>query len=231
MSHYAVAIFADSPRDEAFDELMDPYSENDQRYFIFEPVSDDEILRHWEKFKAQNPSWKYSDWLNECYTLRDGRYGHWYNPNGYYDYYTLNGRDYMYDPLPDVYARYVATDSIPYFYKKSELNWFDAGENANDEAYWRKSWDECVKDGDGLYGGKYYLERYKTEDQYVKEMMRPCMPYAFVTPDGKWHAPGRVGWFACSDETAESMDAYYAEWIDFIKNAPDCYVSIADCHI
>lgn len=226
MSHYAVAIFADSPRDEAFDELMDPYSENDERYFIFEPVSDDELLQHWEKFKAQNPSWKYSDWLNECYTLRDGRYGHWYNPYGYYDYYALDARAYMYHPLPGF------QDKHEDFFRKSEIDWF-AKDPDNDfsEQEWREKWREYSTRGHGLCTPEYYHERYQTEEQFVAEMMRPWLPYAFVTPDGKWHAPGRVGWFACSDETAESMDAYYAEWIDFIKNAPDCYVSLADCHI
>ena len=227
MSHYAVALFANDPND--FDNLMAPFDETDENFFIFEPVSDEEMLNQWEKFKKQNPAWLYSDWLKATYTLRDNTYGNWYNPHGYYDYYVIDGKDYMYDLLPEAEQRF-EKDGWPEFYHKSDLDWF-SGSDEHPGSYWRKQWRVYSKDGDGFFSEKYYLERYVTEEQYVKEMMRPAVPYAFVTPDGKWHAPGRVGWFALSDETAESQDAYWEEWCDFIINAPDCYVSILDCHI
>ena len=208
---------------------MDPYDESNEAHFVFEPVPDEDILQAWERFRQVNPSWTYSDWLSQHYTERDGRYGDWYNPQGYYDYYTIGGKDYMYDPLPDAQKR-VKQEGWPTFFRKSELDWF-APSNDHDEAYWRKRWREYSRDGDGFLSKDYYLERYVTEDQFVKEMMRPVTPYAFVTPDGVWHAPGRVGWFAMSDETAESQDTYWMEWCDFIRNAPDCYVTILDCHI
>lgn len=227
MSHYAVAVFADSPDD--FSRLMVPYDEDNEDYFVFEPVTDEQILQGWEEFKRQNPAWSYSNWLDEFYTLRDGKYGHWYNPHGYYDYYAIDGKSYMYDPLPEASQRF-DDDDWNGFYRKSELDWFDTSDG-HDETYWRELWHTYSTEGDGIFSKQYYLERFGTEDQYIKEMMRPSVPYAFVTPDGKWHAPGRVGWFACSDETAESQDAYWDEWCNFIRNAPDCYVTILDCHI
>lgn len=227
MSHYAVALFADSPCD--FDRLMAPYNESDEKYFVFEPVSDEEILAGWEKFKQQNPAWSYSDWLQSVYTLKDNQYGNWYNPNGYYDYYSLDGKSYLFDLLPEARARYDA-DEHPLFYHKSDMDWF-APSTEHGESYWRGRWREYSRNGDGFYNEKHYLTRFENEDQYVKEMMRPFTPYAFVTPDGAWHAPGTVGWFALSDETKDSMDAYYDEWCKFIREAPDCFVSILDCHI
>ena len=56
-------------------------------------------------------------------------------------------------------------------------------------------------------------------------------PYAFITPDGKWHAPGTVGWFATSDDTPESREAYLREWIAWIESDENPYVNFVDCHI
>lgn len=231
MSHYAVAVFCDTPASMEFDRLMEPFNEQDEKYFIFDPVSDEEIAERWDKFHKDNPSWEYSSWLDTMFHSQDGKLGYWYNPHAAYDYYTLNGKDYLFDPLRSALEE--AGDDFPYFWKKSQIDWFKIPEDMEkyDEAFWAKIWAKYSENGDGFYSDKYYRERFGTKQQFIKEMMRPTIPFAFVTPDGKWHAPGNMGWFACSDETAESMDAYWEEWCDFIKNAPDCYVSILDCHI
>ena len=113
--------------------------------------------------------------------------------------------------------------------KKSDYDWYKNKPLSAKKL--REKWKEYSVNGDGWYKADYYLRRYGTEQQFIEEMRRPPVPYAFVTPDGVWHAPGRVGWFAMSDETAESMNKYYKEWCDFIDNGPDCYVSLVDCHI
>lgn len=56
-------------------------------------------------------------------------------------------------------------------------------------------------------------------------------PYAFVTPDGVWHSPGTVGWFATSDDTKESRARYDEEWKEYINNNDNPYVSFVDMHI
>lgn len=230
MSHYAVAVFCNTPIAAEFDKLMEPFSEQDEKYFIFEPVTDEYLAERWEEFHAMNPSWEYERWLNDMFHLRNGQYGHWYNPNAKYDYYSLDGKSYLYDPTAEALRAH--DNEYPSFWKKSELDWFALDEDHKGPAFWRKHWRDYSENGDGvLYSGSYYEKRFGSEEQFVKEMMRPTVPYAFVTPDGVWHAPGNIGWFACSDETAETMDAYWEEWCDFIKNAPDCYVSLLDCHI
>ena len=229
MSHYALAVFADRPED--MDTLLDPYDENNKDEFVFEPVDDEEILREWAKFHEQNPAWKYGDWLLQMYTLRDGRYGHWYNPHGYYDYYTHGGRDYLFEIRPEVLKRCEEDGNWPEFFRKSDYEWFANDDPDDREEELRKEWREYIENGDWFHSAKFYAQRFGTEDHYVEEMLRPTMPYAFVTPDGEWHAPGRVGWFGVSDDTYESQTAYYNAWRKFITEAPDCYVSLVDCHI
>jgi len=232
MSHYAVAVFSDSPDDMSFDALLAPYSETDEAYFVFEPESEEEIRRHWERFVKDNPRWTYRDFLKEMYDERDGRCGHFHNPDAKWDWYTLDGKEYMYDLLPAESERLKdRVEPWPDHFLKSQVDWFRQDEDQLSDDDLRKRWERLIEDGELIWSGKYFLERYGNVEQYIREMRRPKMPYAFITPDGEWHAPGTMGWFAISDETAESMDAYAKEWEDFIRNAPDCYVSIVDCHI
>ena len=231
MSHYAVAVFCDSPDDTSFDELLRPYNEADEAYFVFEPVSQDEINARWMKFHEQNPNWKRSEWQKEFYTERDGKFGHWHNPNAKWDWYTLDGRDFAFDEKPEV-SKALDAGTLDFHgrFLKSQLDWEKADDQPSD-AECRSCWRRYVAEGDGFYNAEYYKRRYGTEDQYVKEMMQPTIPYCFVTPDGKWHSPGEVGWFGYSDESADTWNSYADEWFDFIRNAPDCYVSLVDCHI
>lgn len=224
MSHYALAVFCDRQNDEAFFDLLTPYSENNEDEFVFVPVSDEEIKKEWVDFKKNNPSWTPANWLKDSYHYdkKTDRFGNYYNPHGYYDYYTIDGRDCGAELKNGVEWKRR--------FRKSDYDWFRKPSDEDVEDY-EKQWETYSKDGDGWYKAEYYQENYKTKEQYVKEMTRPWIPYAFVTPDGVWHAPGRVGWFAMSDDTAETRDKYWQEWTDFINNAPDCYVSIFDCHI
>lgn len=228
MSHYALAVFSTKPNLEAFDELLIPYDENNENFYVFEPVDQSVIGEKWKKFHKQNPKWTAEHYLNAMwhYDKASGSFGYWSNPNAMYDYYTIGGKDYIFETLD-----HAETDT---FRKKSEIDWFrlDLDEPLADRlAHLCKEWEKRSVEGDGLFAPEYYIERYGDCDTYVEEMLRPVTPYAFITPDGKLHAPGRVGWFGMSSETAETERAYFKEWCDFIKNAPDCYVTICDCHI
>ena len=98
-------------------------------------------------------------------------------------------------------------------------------------SFWERFIEDENEDGyPSIFSRQYYLERFKTKEQYVKEMGR-TIPYAFITPDGEWHAPGKMGWFACSDETAEDNDRYTDEWDAYLRSDSNPYVSIVDCHV
>ena len=226
MSHYAVAVFS---YDRDFDRLLKPYDEADESYFVFEPVDYKDILSDYKNFKKHNPKWTLDQYIdNFKYFEKDGQWGYLHNPQGYWDWYSLDGKDYLFDLKEDAEFE----DGI-WDYKKSDYNWYPDCEQDKKDA--EEFWDDFIgKDAiaqpPGLWNKQYFLDRYKTKEQYVKESGR-TVPYAFITPDGVWHSPGRVGSFAISDETAEDWDRYVKEWDAWIASDEDPYVSLVDCHI
>lgn len=225
MSHYAVAVFADDPYD--FDRLLAPYNESNKEYYEFVEVPFEQIKQEYEEFKKQNPKWTSRMYLKEFGYIKEGdKWGKRYNPHGYWDWYTLDGRDGLFERKPEF------EDNDDEYLRKSMLDFFAEDEEA--VAYANEFWQRYIvneeSDIPGWYDAQYYLDRYKTRKQFVKESS-VTVPYAFITPDGVWHAPGQVGWFAISDETAESWNDYYDEWVAFINSEGDPYVSLVDCHI
>ena len=227
MSHYAVAVFANSPRE--FDLLLEPYSEQDETYYTFHPVKNEDELkkRFEEKIAPINPGLTYSEWLEDegYYRNELGILGYSCNDNAKWDWYTLDGRDYMYE---------LKSDAVPEedgSYRKNDYIYEDDSSLEEAEDFWEKYvLGKAPQEYYRLYKPEYYLERYGTKEQYLKEA-KFSGPYAFVTPDGVWHAPGNVGWFACSDETAEEKNKYMDERNTYIASEDNPYVSFVDCHI
>lgn len=80
---------------------------------------------------------------------------------------------------------------------------------------------------------EYMRERFPTEEEYIKRATA-FSTYAVVTPDGRWHAPGDMGWWGMSSETSEDERAWELSYYDrFIKPAVEnnWYLVIVDCHI
>ena len=179
MSHYAVAVFSNTPY--GFDQLLDPYDEEAHfQRFVADP---EEVQKKYAEFLIRNPSWEelgFDYYLQEFGYKREGNeIVQYYNPNAKWDWYTLDGKDYMFN------------------LKKG-----------------------AAADESGCYRKKDY--------KYPKNSMAP---YAFITPDGEWHAPGTVGWFAMDDSTEETMAAYNKQWRKYVDNDDNPYVSFVDCHI
>lgn len=180
MSHYAVAVFANKIDD--FENLLDPYDENAH---LVPHLRDEAKLRQdYEKFLIENPSWEqlgFEYYLEQFgYRRENGQIYSYFNPKAKWDWYALDGRDYMYK---------LKSDAIP----------------DNDFFVYRKN------DYD------YTTGEYK--------------PYAFVTPDGVWHSPGDVWFFACDTSTEESRKKHDDEWTAYIDSQDNPYVSFVDCHI
>ena len=230
MSHYAVAVFSYENTEKAFHDMLAPYSENNKDYFVFEQVTQKEIDEKWKKFHQQNPKWKYVDYLKEMFKKQDGKYGYYYNPHAKWDWYTLDGRDYLFGPKDKVKKAIRKAGVWPQFLKKSEINWKHNADAPSKKTI-KKKWKLLTEQNDDQAMKDYYLKTYGTEEKFMESELETTIPYAFVTPDGAWHAPGVVGWFGTSDDTEESWKTYKGIWENFIKNGPDCYVSLVDCHI
>ena len=228
MSHYAVAVFSDSPH--GFDALLEPYAEDS--HFTRHVMDETELRERYARFLEQNPSWAelgFDGWLEDSGYEREGdEIVAYYNDDSKWDWYTLGGRDYMFDPKPGE-----EPDENGH-YRKNQIDFAQA--DPEETAAALKFWQDYVVDGkepEGfvMYKREYYLDRYKTAEQYAKEMTG-TRPYAFVTPDGVWHSPGTVGWFALDDSTDDSMNRYIEEWNAYISDlSVNPYVSMVDCHI
>ena len=82
-----------------------------------------------------------------------------------------------------------------------------------------------------LYSPKYYLDLYGDKENYARQMSE-FSTYAYLTEDGVWHEPGRMGWFGCSDQTRDTRDVYRRDFRrDVIEADPELYLTIVDCHI
>ena len=231
MSHYCVAVFSNTGSSDAFDELLAPYSEIDESYYEFIPTEKD-VNALYAEFKEKNPESTASleEYLADSrnYIQEDGVWGYRRNPNAKWDWYTLDGKDYLYNTKEgeglgdECFYRKSQIDFSDYDVEKDGIfwDWYVDGKPLPDGVEMREPW----------YKREYYLERYGTKEQYLKESASKA-PYAYVTPDGVWHAPGDVGWFGVSDETAEAMNAHIDEWKAFLASAEDPYVSFVDCHI
>lgn len=227
MSHYAVAVFSN---DGDFDSLLAPYNEHDPNYYVFEPIPYGKIVERFERFKEHNPRWTLEKYIKEFKLFqKDGEWGYEHNPRGYWNYYSLDGKDYLFDLKKGAKCE----EGGPGYYRKNDYNWYPDDKEAREDA--REFWDDFIgpdalAEPPGPWSKQYFLDRYKTKEQYIKEASR-TIPYAFITPDGVWHAPGRVWYFAMSDESADDSDRYAAEWDTWLESDANPYVSIVDCHI
>lgn len=224
MSHYTVAVFADDPRD--FDRLLAPYNESDEAYFEFHPVGRNSLI---EDYKKDPKDCDFETWLKKAgYCIdENGQTGYMCNPNAKWDWYTLDAREYLYKLKPG------ETEDARGFHRKNQYIYEDP---LCDEEERRAFWQNYVIDGieqdpPQLWKPEYYIRRYGTFDQYLRRC-KSMAPFAFVTPDGQWHAPGTVGWFAVDDTNADSNQAYLDEWDAYITDeTTNPYVSFVDCHI
>lgn len=187
MSHYRVAVFSDSPDTWSFEKLLEPFDEANGKYFEFIPISED-TEKHYLDYYTEHPDIaasfeEYLTALGYIIDVKSGMLGYMANPNAKWDWYSLDGGDWMFN-----LKRGIKYDDDFHGYRKKDYR---------------------------------YTVRGKVEN----------IPYAFLTPDGKWHAPGNVGWFGMSDDTEESMKEYKKEWLAYIDGDDNPYVHFVDCHI
>ena len=93
MSHATVLVIL--KKDDDLNEVMAPYDENNEDAFEFEDRTEELLECYEEDIKeAEERGESVSSVLVDSwgYTEKDGRFGSFYNPQGYWDWFTVGGR-------------------------------------------------------------------------------------------------------------------------------------------
>ncbi len=201
-------------------------------------ANDQEKLKTYtdEDYYEEKRQWWEDDMVNENGDLLST-----YNPDSKYDYYVVGGRwenslkvkEDKLSEYPDNHKGYV--DSA----KVSDVDFFyvDPVSAVNSGRFWDITVEGApLKEGEeepfSLYNKDYYLERYKTRDNFIKTV-NSFRTYAILTPDSKWHEPGQMGYWGMNDASVEdevNFDKNYFNILD-LEKYKDCYITVIDCHI
>lgn len=240
MSHFTVAVFTE-PNGKTLEELLAPFDENIEmeRYILY---TKEELI---EKGKLEIEEYA----TNGCYAeyLKD--------PIKYEeDCKNECHLNYIKNVFPlklkwtneEIYQ-----DQIKY-YDEEEIG--ENGEvystyNPNSKWDWYQiggRWSGLLKLKDGAFG-KMGERSWATKDDDIAEdmvdmakvrdvdweSMNDFITYAVITPDGKWHSKGEMGWFGFSSESKNEAELWKQTYKqNFIDTAnPEWTITIVDCHI
>ncbi|WP_373266199.1 hypothetical protein [Hungatella hathewayi] len=162
---------------------------------------------------------------------RDGNLISIYNPNPKYDWYEIGGR---WSDLLELKRKNKKGNPIKVNQAKIKDINFEPNEETYKEAL--EFWENYVEGknpsashaGYLLYKPEYYLEKFKTKENYAKETA--CFKtYAVITPDGEWHEEGEMLMFGVSTNEEEGWVANYKK--RFLDNNENLMITIVDCHI
>ena len=248
MSHYLVGVIIDDVTDvkEAVIEVLAPYDENIKvKPYIYK--TKEELIANGkarkEKYSKETDIQDYmKPYLEattdeELYELEiedleedeldtDGNELSTYNPKSKWDWWQIGGRftgeDYiqlkdfvLYDKLSDKELA-LHTRAWESFCGKRELD---------------KEDEEAIFGGFRMWNNQYYIERYGTFDNYIREITSN-IPYAFVDKNG-WYERGSMGWWGCDNATVDSINDYmeFAEQYFRAEENQNKYIVFVDCHI
>lgn len=165
-----------------------------------------------------------------------------YNPKSKWDWYSLGGRWSGSILLKDGKEGVVGDSGLMDSHANRGDKWVDQArfqdidwaqmERIQRQKGHEANWDKFAIEGDGIYRAEYYIEKYKTKEEYVR---RSCQfsTFAVLTPDGIWHEAGEMGWFGMSSETHEENQEWETIYSKYFldKREPSDLISIVDCHI
>ena len=254
MSHFTVGVITRDPCN--VDYLLRPYDENGTDYYIKELYMSKEDYIN--SYKNEHPDTTLTDeqiyeTANDMYTgvEEDGIYDY-YNPDAKWDWYEIGGRwpnslkvkkdaqfnmggHYGKMGTPEGKGRYRWVDAAPL----CEIEW-DLMNTISPEQKKKASefWDKYVLNQDPNYDAKfaykreYYLDRYKTKEEYIKRT-NIFTTHDLLVEDRGWITVGDMGWFGCDDSTYDSETNYIKQFYDIVK-APgyqNYWFVVVDCHI
>lgn len=163
---------------------------------------------------------------DEGYKPYGDRVGYWHNEKAKWDWWVIGGRwSGYFDGANTINVKDYDTAIDKECYNKKLQEWkeWEAGKEFSfDENY-----------DFAFYKPEYLKSLYKNAETYARFKATPWMR-AIVTPDGKWHEVGEMGWWGCSDETGEDL----LDWVDHFAERfilpysnGDYEITAVDCHI
>lgn len=224
MSHFTVGVLVDR-KGKKLEELLAPYQENNKgdcpkEYLEFKDYTD-EVLESYDDHKEE---YKDLDTFAKEYhgyekNQETNKYGYWENPNAKWDWYEVGGR----------WSNMILTKSgikVDYAMLK-DIDWSCMKARAKKNA--EKTWDSNPQGIERYFSGIYKND---TRESFIKRQSE-FATYAVITPDGKWHSKGDMGWFGISSEGKDDSTKWADNFYDaFIKDADqELILVIVDCHI
>lgn len=231
MSHYAVAIFHRPEQD--IEDLLAPYSENlevDPYIKFTRQEAIDYARKYYRDYQHKSDDECYAAVAAGCELDDDGNILSTYNPDSKWDWYQEGGR----------WSGMLKRKSDGELVNEGRVGDLIFGISQDEYDYALRFWDVVVdhkpaepgEDFHTFYKEEYYREYYGDRETYARHCAQ-FSTFAVITPDGKWHEKGEMGWFGCSSETpeqAKDWEDHYEE--RFIKAAaPNLFITIVDCHI
>lgn len=233
MSHFGVLVIHDENTD--IEELLAPYEESLKvaPYQVFtRQEAIDFVRKKYPKFKKSTDEecWNY---LAEHYEAdKDGNLFDDSNPNAKWDYW-------------DTEEEWLNILRLKNGEMVNSAKLKDIDFSSDPEEYQRalRFWDIVVEDkplkpgeekGLPMYYWKpeVYKELYGDRETFAK-LKSSFTTFAVITPNGIWHEPGTMGWWAMDNGTPES---HYKWERDFYKNFiegenEEMIFTMVDCHI
>ena len=214
MSHYLVAVIRDTEKSLSLEDMMAPYDE-EVKVAPYVDLTKTEIINKVKEIQRRALE-------KETFLEGDSIIRSISSDEEYYDYYRNEWyEDGWYDEDGNLLTTYNPN---------SKWDWYDVGGRWNGVLRIK---DEFVYEELGevpVEGEKYYTNSAPIGHLDLTDFINT---YAVVTPDGRWHEPGKMGWFGISYASKEDEASWDEGFYDrFIRNAnPEWEITIVDCHI
>lgn len=247
MSHFSVAVLSTSP--DEVESLLEPYYESTDNSDYLELIPAEESM---DEIRAQYAQEKQPDETLEHFISR--YYGYTYNeeldecsyicnPNAKWDWWMIGGRwEDMLVLKPNCVGYRTEGRLVVNGGHCDQALLRDVDLSMDQEAYDKAArfW-EIVVEGDSVrddenpddfhaYRKEYYLTQFGDKHTYAADCAA-FSTWALVTPDGEWRQKGEMGWFGMSDATCESRADFAAQLEAALKENPDLWITVVDCHI
>ena len=244
MSHFTVLV-VDTNNEKSVDEWMEPFYEGLEK----DRISDWGVQDTLKYLKDHNVDFPY-DYVNETNLEEylavvknegfdisehdnEGNLYYFGNKDAKWDWYQIGGR------WSGMLKKLDGTRCDECEVKDLDLS-LDKDMYEKAERFWEVVVDkqpltdvERPSDFFTMFKPEYYIEMYGDRDNYAKNQAS-FNTFAMLL-DGEWYEQGKMGWFAMSDTTKESLEKFtdfmYKTLRELKKTHPHATVTLVDCHI